>query len=426
VVLVASGVAYLYFHNGEVVSFHLGPESTISLPLALLLLAAFATGAGAVALGGLLRTSTSALRRWRQRRGERRRDTLTRMREEGRRLLWAGDPEGAARLLTRVVEGLPEDIDAALALARCHEERGEVESARRLLETARAQHGPDPRLLSLLGRLAMRRRNAGAATDALREAAGLAPGSPRLLAELAEALAAEGRFGEAAAASRRRLEAEREPSRREDAQRSCLALRYREAASLGETPAGDDALRRLIAEAPDFLPPVVLLASRARTAGDIRLAERVLREAIQRQPGGVLLERYRSLQVAGGVTDRALPTLRDACSGNHRAAPRLALARTLVSAGKLEAAEAELKDLARESARLLRDGVDIAPERDLVAGELALARGQDREAANLFARAAAGSHRPFGYRCTQCARASGEWIDHCPCGAYGTYAWSIV
>jgi tetratricopeptide (TPR) repeat protein len=319
----------------------------------------------------------------------------------------------------------PDDIDAALALARAHEDRGEIESARQVLEAARAQHGPDPRLLSLLGHLAMRRGNAGAATDALREAAGLAPDSPRLLAELADALAAEGRFGEAAAAARRRLQAEREPARREEAQRAWLALRYREAASLGESAAGGEALRKLVVEAPDFLPAVVLLAGHARSSGDARTSERVLREAIQRQPRGVLLERYRALQVASGAAERALPTLRDACSGNHRAGPRLALARALVAAGKFEAAEAELKDLARESARFLREGVDIAPERDLVAAELALARGQDREAANLFARAALGSHRPFGYRCRHCDRAAGEWRDHCPCGEYGSYEWAL-
>jgi hypothetical protein len=170
---------------------------------------------------------------------------------------------------------------------------------------------------------------------------------------------------------------------------------------------------------------VILLAGHARSNGDTRSAERILREAVQRQPRGILLERYRSLQVASGAAERLLPTLRDACSGNHRAGPRLALARALVSAGKLEAAEAELKDLARDSARFLREGSDIAPERDLVAGELALARGQDREAANLFSRAAAGGHRAFGYLCKYCDRATGDWRDRCDCGEYGSFDWAI-
>ncbi|HZR83196.1 MAG TPA: tetratricopeptide repeat protein [Candidatus Binatia bacterium] len=423
--LVASGVAFLYYYNGERVALHLGPESRIDSPLALLLLGALALGAGLVLLGGLLRAGATSLLRWRARRDRRRRDALARLRDEGRRHLWAGELESATRLLVRVVEGAPEDIDAALALARAHEERGEIESARRVLETARAQHGPDPRLLSLLGHLAMLRSNAGAATDALREATGVAPESPRLLGELAEALAAEGRFGEAVEAARRRLAVEREPGRREHAQRAWLALRYREAAALGETPAGNEALRRLVSEAPDFVPAVVLLAARARAAGDGRTAERVLREAIQRRPRGVLLEGYRALHVASGQAERALATLRDACSGNHLAGPRLTLARALVAAGKLEAADADLKDLARDTPRFLRDGNDIAPERDLVTAELALARGHDREAANLFSRAAAGSHRPFGYRCTACQRAVGDWIDHCACGAYGSYEWVV-
>lgn len=423
--LVGTGVAYLYYYNDTTVSLRLGPESSLALPLAVLLLGALALGAGLVLLGGLARSAGSSIGQWRRHRSERRHLALQRQRDHGRKLLWSGELEAATRLLGRVVESRPQDIDAALALATAHEARGEIETARRVLESARAQHGPDPRLLSLLGRLAMLRGNAGAATDALREATSVAPESPRLLAELAEALAAEGRFGEAVEVARRRLGAEREPARRDDAQRALLALRYREAVAFGETSAGDEALHRLVGEAPDFLPPIVLLAARARAQSEPRAAERLLREAIQRRPSGILLDRWLSLYRASGGSDRALATLRDAGSGNHLAGPRLAHARALVGAGKLEAAEADLKDLARESPRFLREGNDIAPERDLVAGELALARGQDREAANLFARAAAGKHRPFGYVCGVCQRAAGEWVDRCTCGTYGSYDWAV-
>ena len=389
------------------------------------MLGALGLGATVILLGGLLRSSVSGVSGWRASRRERRRRALLKIRDEGHRSRWSGDLENATRALARYVERHPTDLEAVLALSSTYEERGELESARRMLEAARGELGSEPRLLHELGRLALRRGNAGAAIDWLREAVGQHPDSPRLLAELSTALAAEGRFAEALQVAQRWAAAEREPGRHAEAVRVLLSMRYRAAAEAADA-AGEQALRRLHGEAPDFLPAVVLLAARARAAGDVRGAERLYRDAIRRRPHGVLLERLVALHAASGQTERALPILRDACAGNRLPAPRLMLARTLVLAGKHPAAEAELAELVRETPAHRADGIDIVPERDLVAGELALARGHDREAATLLGRAATGSHRPFSYACTTCGHESGEWRDQCRCGSYGTFEWLIA
>lgn len=425
VALVGASVAFLVHFNRDPATLHLGPEVRIEGPLALHLLAAFALGTTVVLVLAGLRAGANRVRDLQDRRAERREDAARRMRDDGGKLLWSGELDGAAKLLARAVEGLPDDIDAALALAAAQERRGELDSARRTLDTARAHHGADPRLLSRTARLALRRGSPAMATDALREAVAVAPHSPRLLAELADALAGQGLLAEAIATARKLVADEREPARREEAERRLVALRYREAVALGDTPAGIDALRRLCADAPDFLPAPVLLAQRARLAGDARTAERVLREALRRRPRGVLLERWRTTFTDDGHPEKALGTLRDACAGNRLLAPRLAVARTLVATGKLEAADAELREIARDGARRRRDGEDAGPEIDLVAAELAAARGHDREAAGLYARAAAGSHQPFGYACATCGRAAPDWRDACACGAHGTYDWAI-
>jgi predicted Zn-dependent protease len=295
-----------------------------------------------------------------------------------------------------------------------------------VLESARAETGSDPRVLHALAQLALKRGNAGAAIDSLHEAVQQHPESPRLLAELSEALAAEGRFAEAADAASRCLMAEREPLRREEARQRAIAMRYRRAETLDDGVAAEQALRKLLGEAPDFVPAIVLLATRARAGNDLRAAERVLRDAIRRSPRGILLERFFALHASAGQPERALPVLRDACSGNDRAAPRLMLARALVAAGKYPAAEAELTELVKDTPAYRADGIDIAPERDLVAGELALARGHDREAAMLLGRAAAGSHRPFVHACAHCEREVAEWRAACACGAYGTLDWLVA
>lgn len=389
------------------------------------MLGALGVGAAIILLGGVMRSSVSNVSGWRHRRRERRRQALLRVRDEGHRWLWSGDLDAATRSLARYVEQHPRDVDAVLALANTYEERGELETARRLLESARGEVGSEARLLHKLGLLALKRGNVGAAIDWLREAVQQHPESPRLLGELAAALAAEGRFAEAVPIAQRQVAAERQPAKRDEAIVQLTALRFRAAEADPDAAAGDQALRRLLGESPDFVPTVLLLASRARATGDVRGAERLYRDAIRRRPRGVLLERLTALHAAAGQVDRALPILRDACAGNHLPGPRLALARALVLAGKHPAADAELAELVRDTPVWRNEGIDVAPERDLVAGELALAREHDREAATLLGRAAAGSHRPFSYSCTRCARVWNEWRDQCRCGAAGALEWIV-
>ncbi|MFM7142480.1 MAG: tetratricopeptide repeat protein, partial [Alphaproteobacteria bacterium] len=376
-------------------------------------------------LGGVLRAGAAGLRGMRERSVERHHDQADRWRDDGRKLLWSEELDGASRLLSKAAERHPDDCETALALADLHRARGEAETARRALAAARARIGPEPRILSATARLALERGNAGVAADALREATTVAPASPRLLREFAEALAAEGRLDDAVDAATRRLSSERDPGRREEARRELVALRYRAAAALGETPSAADAMRRILAEDPDCVAATVGLAAAAVAAKDPRTAEKALRDGIRRNPRGILLERWRSLLSGDGQFQRAIPLLRDACSGNHLAAPRLALARALVSAGKPDEAEALLAEVEGHATALAAEGIDASPERDFVAAEIALARGREGTAARLFEQAASGPHRPFGYACESCGRASGTWSDLCACGAVGSLDWLV-
>ena len=164
---------------------------------------------------------------------------------------------------------------------------------------------------------------------------------------------------------------------------------------------------------------------RARADGDVRAANRMYRDALRRNPSGAILDRFQALHSSGGEPARALGPLRDAIGKSTKPGARLLFARTLVAAGKLDAAEEALADLSRESTAKGRAGADIAPERDLVSGELALARGNDREAAKLLLRAATARRTPFSYSCRACHRAVRDWVPTCECGAYGSFDWSV-
>lgn len=423
--LVGGGVAVLWHFNAHPTTIHLGEKSSIELPTAAHILIALLLGASLVVVAGAVRAVISSFRSWRERRQQKRAAAVDKIRQEGRHRLWAGDFQSAGKKLARAAEREPQDLETHLALARSRQEVGDLEGAQKILEIARAQHGPHPRLLSRVGNLAMARGNAGAAIDAFREAAAGQPESPRLLAELMKALAAEGRYPDAVDVARRRFTLEREPTRKQEAKAEWLAFRYRAAVAENDPKKANEALKRLVSEEPSFLPPLMELAARIRADGDVRGADRLYRDSLRRGPTGPVLERFQALHAGAGEPARALGPLRDACAKTAVPGPRLLLARTLVTAGKLDAAEEALAELSKESTAKGRAGADIAPERDLVSGELALSRGNDREAAKLLLRAATGQRTPFSYTCNVCGRASREWIPACECGAYGSYDWSV-
>lgn len=425
VVLVGGGVALLFQWNGHPTTVHFGEKSSLELPTAAHLLIAMSLGAGLVVLAGTLRGFARSVSMWRERRRQKRAAAIDRIRQEGRRRLWAGDFQNADKKLARAAGKDPRDLETHLDLARSRAELGDLEGAQKILEAARAQHGPHPQLLSRLGNLALVRGNAGAAIDAFREAAAAQPESPRLLAELMSALATEGRFTEAVDAARRRLALERQPSRRAKAKRDWLGIRFRAAVSRTDPAQAHEDLKRLASEEPDFLPPLMELAARARADGDVRTADRLYRDSLRRRPTGAVLERFQALHAGAGEPARTLGPLRDACRRLPWAGPRLLLARTLVAANKLDEADEVLAELSRESTAKGRAGIDIAPERDLVAAELALARGSNREAAKLLLRVATGDRVPFSYVCRSCGRAVRSWVAECACGAYGSYDWSV-
>lgn len=425
VAAVGLGVAILFYLNGHPAVVHLGEKSSVEMPMAVHLLTATALGATAMLLVAALRGLGTSVRGWSLQRRRRKRRTAEKIGREGRRRLWAGDFEKAGKQLARAAEKAPKDLDTQLAFSRSREEVGDLEGAQRILEAARAEHGPVPQLLSRLGNVALARSNAGAAIDSFAEAVRAQPESPRLLGELMSALAAGGRFAEAVEAARRRLALEREPVRRQNAKRDWLILRYRAAEAGGDTRESNDDLARLVSEEPAFLPPLVELASRARASGDTRRADRLLRDGLRRHPSGVLFENFASLHTTSGDPSRALGPMRDTAKRDDSIAWRLAQARMLVVAGKLEEAENLLGSLSEQANAKQGPGVDLAAERDFVAAELALAQGKDREAAALLLRVTSGDRLPFEHSCTECDRTTHRWSASCECGAYGTLEWSI-
>ena len=422
---VGTGILLFFHHHRTPATIHLGTGNPVELPLGALLLIAVAVGAGTVLLIDILRSLGRSFSRAGSRRRRKRARAVDKIRQEGHGHLWHGDFKTAGKKLARAANREPQDLATQLALADSHVELGDLETAQRILEKTRAAHGPDPKLLSHIGNLALARGNAGAAIDALREATAALPESTRLLDELVNALSAGGQFEEAIEAARKRLNLERDSERRQEAKRKWIVLRYRWAVAEGTNKESNTTLKQLTQEEPSFLPAVMERAARARAEGDVRAAERLYRDSLQRNPTGAVLEQLRAITTGSKETKRAIGLLQEISKKSGAAGIQLALARMLVRAEQVDDADAILAELARQSTAKERAGVDIAPERDLVAGEIALARGNDREAARVLLRAASGQRTPFSYVCRSCGRSEAEWRPACECGSYGSLDWSV-
>ena len=424
IALVGSAVGWLFYWNGQETTLHLADGHHLVFPMALHILGAIALGASAVLAGLSLRSAGQALRRVGTKRRDRRHQEADQLRDEGTQRLWSGDIRGAAKVLGQAVRRRPDDLQAALALARSHEEREEWAAALEILEGIRATHqGSEIRLLSRIGRLALRTGNSGAAIAAFREAVQEQPESPRLLAEFSNALATEGKYAEAATVAGKCLAQEREPSRQAAARALWLSLRYRAALKEPDAASALTQLRRMVKDAPEFLPPLLELARLLKEAGDRKGADRLYRGSLKKEVRGVLLERLLALHTANGEPEKALAPLRALLRGNRLAAPRLALARGLLAAEDYEAMSTELQELSLTAT--IDTETCLSPERDLLAAELASARELDREAATLFRRAAEGTHHPFSYECRACKRPAESWSDSCACGVWGELEWRV-
>jgi len=424
IALVGSAVGWLFYWNGQETTLHLADGHHLVFTMALHILDAIALGASAVLAGLSLRSAGQALRRVGTKRRDRRHQEADQLRDEGTQRLWSGDIRGAAKVLGQAVRRRPDDLQAALALARSHEEREEWAAALEILEGIRATHqGSEIRLLSRIGRLALRTGNSGAAIAAFREAVQEQPESPRLLAEFSNALATEGKYAEAATVAGKCLAQEREPSRQAATRALWLSLRYRAALKEPDAASALTQLRRMVKDAPEFLPPLLELARLLKEAGDRKGADRLYRGSLKKEVRGVLLERLLALHTANGEPEKALAPLRALLRGNRLAAPRLALARGLLAAEDYEAMSTELQELSLTAT--IDTETCLSPERDLLAAELASARELDREAATLFRRAAEGTHHPFSYECRACKRPAESWSDSCACGVWGELEWRV-
>jgi lipopolysaccharide biosynthesis regulator YciM len=410
--VVASG--YLAALNPDPITLVVAPGRTRSLPLAVVLTGAVATGAlGVGAVSGLagLRRLLAARR---ARHEERRRARQIQKTERARDLAAIGEYERARDALGTRGATAPEVGQTAL-LAESMLHAGDAAGARALLGDALAQPGDSLRLLPLLAEAAERAGDLDAATDAIERALHERPDSPRLLRRLRDLQARAERWPQALATAERLVTQVRAPALLEDELATLRGLRYQVALDEPDDRRAARALLALAREDPAFVPAWLAAGDRLLAAGRPLRARRAWRRGATHRPHPVLLDRLEAHDAAEGRTSRTTRIYR-------RLVRRHADDRTL----RLLFARHLLRTGATAEAASVLDASPEGPATDALRGELARLQGDFERAAGAFARAVAPAFGlDLAWRCAACGEADRTWHARCTrCRRWNTLATS--
>ena len=408
------GVAYLSWFNTEAVELHLTQGWSIRAPLATEITLAFLLGAILVLIANAFRESGRAVTRWRHRRRVQKDERRQAVEEEGRELLWAGEPDRARSVLSRAQRSRPTRgtlltlIEACLAVDN-------PQDARRLAQEAGSSLGDDPEVLCALSRSCRRMGDTAGAISALERARGRYPRSTRILAGLRDLYIDAERWNEAAAVHGEWLAVRaRKPSAAD--QNLLGGARYEAAMRIPGPEARLRAMEELAAQSPQFVPAAVSLGDELVTAGRAPDAVRLWEHGLRQNPRTVIAQRLAGVATDRSARDRLRNILRKLRSNDlDMGAVHVLTAHLWLSDGDLDAAQSEL------------DSVH-GPAEQSTAYHLARAwvneqRGRTVEALHAYRQLAAAE---LEYHCTGCKRPSHAWKAYCPaCRRWGTFRSSI-
>ena len=403
------GFGYLFYLNPGAVEFRISAERVYSLPLPLLLLLAFLTGAALIFLLALLRETQWTIADWRRRRREERRERERSAVSTGRRLQREGLSE-QARTTIRRSRPETDTLEATLVLAEAEIESERIDEARARLEGALVAHGDHPELRALLAEAHRRAGRRELANAELERAVALEPRSPKLLGALRDAYATEGRFVDALRTEERLLGSLRLPEQILLEEPRVRALRYQAALMADGDSTVVEELRAVVAQHPTFVPATVALGDRLRRLGHDHDAIRVWTRAAIATGSPVLLRRIEQAYLDAGQPKRVLALYQKIRRHADGPAIRLALTRFHLSQGELDEAARELESAGPE--------IETVPEYHALWAEMHRARGDARPALEALRRSLELCPAP-AWVCRECGRREPRWEGQCPgCGSW--------
>lgn len=328
----------------------------------------------------------------------------------------AGDMGQAKKLARRAAKLLDEPALTLLLSAQAAQLDGDEAAARGYFQAMRER--PETEFLGLRGLLVQARR-AGDRVEALtlaRRAFALRPDTPWVGQELFSLEAATGDWQAAektlAHTIKHKLLAAPEAASR---QAVVLFAQARVAAARGESKRALELARKAHAQLPDFSPATAMAGRLHGAGGDLRKAERLLREGWRTAPHPDLLAAWLDIHPTDDAEDRLAVVQKLIADHADSTESRIAVAQAALDAGEY--------DLAREQLQALLEGAPTARVARLLA-DLEEADLGDGAAARQWLRQAAILPADAAWICQGCGRQNGDWAPHCPdCGSFDAFVW---
>jgi tetratricopeptide (TPR) repeat protein len=410
------GVAYLSWLNPTAVALNFSPTRTITAPLAVLIVFAFAAGALLIGIMAAIQAGRRAVTAWRYGRRQRRGERIDAWTAQGRHLLRDGEQQQGRAVLQKAWRRQPEEAGALLALVESLCDTGEWRQATVLLEDSTRRHHTDPDILLALAETHRRAGNAAAAIEVLERVRALHPRWPRALAALRDRYVEAARWSDAATVQDALMVELRDADTIARQGDVLTTLRYRAAAEVTDPNARVEALEALADRHGAVLPILIGLGDSLAAADQPAEASVVWERALRTTPRTVAVDR-----LVGIATDRS-----------HRERVRMLLRRLRTDQVRLDnirllVAEILLADGQVDEAAQHLDAIQAPTEAPALLhtlwGDVYRRRGLLEQAAAAYGR---GDSRARRYSCRQCARTEPLWQAVCPtCGEWDSYRASV-
>ncbi len=413
---------FLFWKNPDPVDFDILPErfgfGDYRLPLGVLLFFAFLSGLISLGVAGLLLDGRSALSRLLGGRDGRLRDRSEELEIEGRDLLDAGDRLGAARAFRGAVKKNPRRAGAWIGFAESLVLLGDPEGAGKAFSRAEELSFDSPSDLLLLAGVYDRLGRSEAALEALQRLRLTGYVTLEVLRRQAECCKKSRQWRRFSQVQEILVQRTVDPAAKEKEKKNLAAGLYAEAEA---HLAGGDGLKeayRSLESAlrvfPADVPSRVLMGDLFQKEGKAKLALKAWRKGLDLTGAVVLAERMAAHHAEADDPQEAADVFRRAINkrGEKAGALRLALARFLAGAGRVEEAEAELE----------KEPASGGLARKVLLADIQARQGRTAEAlSSLRGVFSPGGELAVGYRCASCGVRAGRWSAACPrCGEHGS------
>ncbi len=295
--LILAGVAsvgvvlYFAFLNPGSVELHLTPSYRLPLPLGAALVLSFFLGVVLILGAVLIQGAGRSVRGWWQDRHLRREERIDNLQQQGETLLWEGQSDRGRALLLRAWRRDPGHRRAALVAARSYLDDGDAAAAERVLHDALEHHRGDPDLLLALSRACDTQGDRVGAIQALEQLRAQYPRATRALVVLRDHYAHAERWAEAVAVQSAYLRTLSRPPLLAREREHLVGLQYEAALAVPAPAERVDALERMVAAHPDFVPAQVSLGDALIGAGRQAEAAETWLRALRATPRTIFVER---------------------------------------------------------------------------------------------------------------------------------------